>query len=165
MSRIASVAGAAFAVTLMGGCSSQISAIFNRDLRTDTVSFGQTDSYVIVSTTGERRMSFFAKDGRMCPENFPDVGRALNAKTDIQATPPGTSSAARLTDQFETNLTVTNQRSEAADIIGRMGAIICVAYLNGAITPSEYRAMVDRLLQGSLMRVQQAAPPGSAGKK
>lgn len=150
------MAGAVFAVALLGGCSSQISAIFNRDLRTDTVSFGQTDGYVIVSTTGERRMAFFSKDGRVCPENFPDVGRALNAKSDIQATPPGASSAARLTDQFETNLTVTNQRSEAADIVGRMGAIICVAYLNGAITPSEYRAMVDQLLKGAVVRVQQA---------
>jgi len=159
MSAIGRLGITAFIAIFLSGCAAQLSAVLNRDLRTDTVSFNEASSHVIVSTTGERRMVFFARDGRVCPENFPDVGRALDTKTDIHGPVPGGSGTVQLTDQFKTTLTLTNQRSESADIIGRLGAIICVAYLNGAITPSEYAKMVDELLKGSIVRLKQAPAP------
>jgi len=148
------------AVSLMvTGCTAELSTMLNRDLRTDTVSFREQDAFVVVSTTGERRSTFFKVNGQFCPENFPDVGRATNAKTDIQGPLPGITGTAQLHNQFATTLTQTNQRSESADIVGRLGAIICVAYLNGAISPSEYAKMVNDLVSASIVRIKQAPPP------
>lgn len=144
---------------LTSGCASQISAYFNRDLRTDTANFGDKGKvHTVMAVTGERRMVFFADNGRVCPENFPDVSRSFDAKSVLEL--PGKAvgdkaTTAKLDDSIKTSLTITNTRTEASDIIGRLGAIICVAYLNESLTPAEYKAEVNNLVKESLNYLKQ----------
>lgn len=132
------------------GCTSQISAVLNRDLRTDTASFGRSGPHhIVISTTGERRMAFFSQKGRLCPENFPDASRSLDTKSTIDVSgklPDASDLKAKIEDAFKTALTVTNTRTEASDIVGRLGAIICVGYLNEAIGLNEYKDLIKSLV-------------------
>ena len=153
--------GACSAFLVLSGCAAEISAALNRDLRTDTVTVadsatGQSKTFKILTVTGERRMTYFAPDGRMCPENFPDVGRSTEAKSvlDVPIATTVSSGTVKLDDSFKTALLKTNERTESADMIGRLGAIICVAYLNGAIKEPEYARLVNMLVTGSVDRLK-----------
>jgi len=146
---------------VVAGCAAEISAALNRDLRTDTVTVtetaaGQPQTFKILTVTGERRMTYFAPGGRMCPENFPDVGRSTEAKSvlDVPIATAVSTGTVKVDDSFKTALSKTNERTESADIIGRLGAIICVAYLNGAIEPSDYARLVEMLVKGSVDRLK-----------
>jgi hypothetical protein len=153
----------AFSLTV-GGCAAEISAALNRDLRTDTVTVTdpttrQTRTYKTISVPGERRLTFFAPDGRVCPENFPDVGRSTEAKStiDLPIATPASAGVIKVDDAFKTALLKTNDRTESADMIGRLGAIICVAYLNDAISKVQYGDLVTLLVNGSVDRLKKGS--------
>ena len=149
---------------MLTGCAAELSAILNRDLRTDTITVTdpatrQVRTYTTVSVPGERRLTFFAPDGRVCPENFPDVGRSTEAKSTI-ALPiatPASAGVIKVDDAFKTALLKTNDRTESADMIGRLGAIICMAYLNHAIGTEEYGKLVTLLVTGSVDRLKKGS--------
>lgn len=101
-------------------------------------------------------MTYFAPNGRMCPENFPDVGRSTEAKSvlDLPITSTGSPSVIKVDDSFKTALLKTNDRTESADMIGRLGAIVCVAYLNGAIDEAKYAELITLLMTASVERLK-----------
>jgi hypothetical protein len=143
-------------VVLAAGCAAPISAFLNRDIRTDTASFGTSGPrHIVISSTGERRMVFFSDNRRVCPENFPDASRSFDTKSsiDISGTLPSVDSKElklKLEDAIKTALITTYTRTEASDIVGRLGAILCVAYLNAALTENEYNALVMKLVADSM---------------
>ena len=63
---------------------------------------------------------------------------------------------------FKTALTVTNTRTEASDIVGRLGAIICVGYLNEAIGLNEYNNLIKSLVTMSTeyLNIKAGQPQG-----
>ncbi len=149
---------------MLTGCAAQLSAILNRDLRTDTITVTDLEkqrvrTYMTVSVPGERRLTFFAPDGRVCPENFPDVGRSTEAKStiDLPIATPASAGVIKVDDAIKTALLKTNDRTESADMIGRLGAIICMAYLNHAIDEKEYGKLVTLLVTGSVDRLKKGS--------
>lgn len=139
----------------MTGCASQISAWLNRDIRTDTVKIRDPDGpkhrHTVISTTGERRIVFFSEKGRICPENFPDASRSFTAKSDIEVKDISSK------DSIETKLEKTNDRKESADLVGRLGAIVCVAYLNDVLNDCEYAELIKTLVNESMAYLKKRA--------
>jgi hypothetical protein len=149
---------------LLTGCgSAPLTALFDRSVRTDTLRptlFHNPDAYVL-SITGERRLMIATADGRtICAEPLPDVARAVdtNSKIDVSVTPTGPMDpklAGKLEDAFKTSLTKTFDRRASIDMLGRLGALACMTYLNGIAAGDRgayaaYQASMRAIIAGGI---------------
>ncbi len=153
-------------IALLGlvGCgAAPITAIFERTVRTDTIRptwFHDPDSYVL-SVTGERRVVLASADGKtVCVEPLPDVARAVDTASKVDVTvnapaAPDPKLVSKLDEVFKTSLTKTFDRRASGDILGRLAALACFAYLNGKAVNQDqayknYREDMSKIIVGGI---------------
>jgi hypothetical protein len=146
---------------LSSGCSSFVSAIFDRPQIRDNID-ATKDRVVILTMTGDRRLTT-THGSVVCGESYPDVATAYGAlsKASTTASREGASASGDISDQFQTALLQTFNRTETADAIRQIGWQICQAYSNQGITSSEYHALLDSLITKSFESIDKRAttPP------
>lgn len=157
-------------MVLLSGCAAApFTAVYDRSVRTDTIrpSWFRDPQLYAMSVTGERRIVFVSEDAKtVCAEPLPDAARAV--KTESALTVPALllstgadgKMEAKTVDKFETGLTKTHERTELSELVGRLGALACMAYLNqvGAFPETAdrakalktYDARVNKIIEGAL---------------
>ncbi len=143
------------------GCSSFVTAIFDRPQIRDEIDTSK-DKVVILTMTGDRRLTT-THNGVVCGESYPDVATAYGAlsKATASASKQGASASGDISDQFQTALLQTFNRTETADAIRQIGWQICQAYSNKGITSPEYHTLLDSLINKSFGSIDKRAttPP------
>jgi hypothetical protein len=145
----------------LSGCSSLVTAIFDRPQIRDEIDTSQS-KVVILTMTGDRRLTT-THNGKVCGESYPDVATAYGAlsKATATASDQGASGSGNISDQFQTALLQTFNRTETADAIRQIGWQICQAYSNNGITEPEYNKLLDSLITKSFEAIDKraTAPP------
>ncbi len=145
------------------GCSSFATAIFDRPQIRDEIDTAQ-GKVVILTMTGDRRLTT-THNGVVCGESYPDVATAYNALSQANASVSrqGVSDSGSLSDEFNTALLQTFNRTETADAIRQIGWQICQAYSNQAITQPEYYKLLSDLVTRSFNSIDKhaSAPPAA----
>jgi uncharacterized protein Veg len=143
------------------GCSSFVTAIFDRPQIRDEIDTAH-GKVVILTMTGDRRLTT-THNGVVCGESYPDVATAYSAlsQANASASKQGVSESGSFSDEFQTTLLQTFNRTETADAIRQIGWQICQAYSNSAITQPEYYKLLDSLVTRSFNSIDKhaSAPP------
>lgn len=147
---------------LLCGCSSFATAVFERPQIRDEIKDSQ--EVVIITTTGERRITT-THSGIVCAESYPDVATAAGAVSKAAASASGSQGAGtvsgNVSDQFQTALLQTFNRTETADVVRQIGWQICQAYSNARITKYDYYALLNNLTTRAFNTLDKraSAPP------
>lgn len=171
-------------MVLLSGCAAApFTAVFDRTVRTDSIrpSWLHDPQLYAMSVTGERRIVFVSEDAKtVCAEPLPDAARAVKAESVLAAPAVLLSQGAdgkmeaKTTERFETALTKTHERTELSELVGRLGALACMAYLNrvGAFPATAdraealrtYDARVNDIIRGALDAAKATAHGARAAK-
>jgi hypothetical protein len=136
-------------------CAGGMTSIFDR-----SVVEVESQNFTSLAMPGERRIAVF-RENQFCAEALPDVARSVDASSsaELAATivEQGEGSVS-YQDAFATALLLTNQRTEASDLIRQLGWQICQAHLNGAITGEQYNSLLNLLVTESLNFIANGSP-------
>lgn len=110
------------------------------------------DKMSVLTSRADRRTILIFAPGKACAEPSPDVAEAISSQAiaNLEAKDVKLSAGQSL----QTAIMQLSRRSQGLEFLRSTSFIYCMMHYNGAISPSEYRSLMEAALEKSVMLVE-----------